>query len=100
MIWFSAEPESAKPAPATCAETALSTQHRPETLTDVSAAMRTLGADARRATRALAHAKTEAKNAALIAAAGEIREQTAAILLANERDLNAARPAGVSAAFL
>jgi glutamate-5-semialdehyde dehydrogenase len=62
--------------------------------------MRTIGAEARLAARALAHASGEAKNAALIAAAGEIRAQTAAILLANERDLNAARQASVSAAFL
>ena len=78
----------------------MSTQRKPETLNDVGAAMRALGLAAREAAGALAQASSEAKNAALVAAGREIRTQTAAILLANERDLNDARSAGVSAAFL
>jgi glutamate-5-semialdehyde dehydrogenase len=78
----------------------MSTQRKPETLNDVGAAMRALGLAAREAAGALAQASSEAKNAALVAAGREIRAQTAAILLANERDLKDARSAGVSAAFL
>ncbi len=62
--------------------------------------MRVIGAAAREAAQALAAASSEAKNAALAAAAQHIRDQTAAILSANERDLGAATSAGVSAAFL
>src|SRR5262245_5771660 len=62
--------------------------------------MRAIGLAARAAAGALAEASTAAKNAALLAAAREIRAQTAAILLANERDLNEARDGGLSAAFL
>jgi len=78
----------------------LSTQRKPETLNDVGAAMRAIGLAAREAAGALAQASSEAKTAALVAAGREIRGQTAAILLANERDLKEARSAGVSAAFL
>jgi glutamate-5-semialdehyde dehydrogenase len=78
----------------------LSTQRKPETLNEVGAAMRAIGLAARQAAGALAEASTAAKNAALRAAAREIRAQTAALLSANERDLNAARDAGLSAAFL
>jgi len=62
--------------------------------------MRAIGLAAREATSTLAQASSEAKSAALIAAGREIRGQTAAILLANERDLREARDADVSAAFL
>ncbi|HXE69188.1 MAG TPA: glutamate-5-semialdehyde dehydrogenase [Hyphomicrobiaceae bacterium] len=62
--------------------------------------MRAIGLAAREAAGALAQASSEAKTAALVAAGREIRGQTAAILLANERDLKEARSAGVSAAFL
>jgi glutamate-5-semialdehyde dehydrogenase len=79
---------------------ALSTPVKPETLNDVGAAMRAIGAAAREAARSLAQAGGAAKNAALCAAAHEIRSQTAAILAANERDLNQAKNTGVSAAFL
>jgi glutamate-5-semialdehyde dehydrogenase len=73
---------------------------KPETLNDVGAAMRAIGATAREAARSLAQASSAAKNAALSAAAHEIRTQTAAILAANERDLSEAKSTGVSAAFL
>src|SRR5689334_11731099 len=79
---------------------ALSPAAKPETLDDVGAAMRLIGAAAREAAHALAAAAAEAKAAALAAAAQQIRAQTAAILSANERDLGAAAGAGVSAAFL
>jgi glutamate-5-semialdehyde dehydrogenase len=79
---------------------ALSPAAKPETLDDVGAAMRLIGAAAREAAHALAAAAAEAKAAALTAAAQQIRAQTAAILSANERDLGAAAGAGVSAAFL
>src|SRR5215510_3817154 len=62
--------------------------------------MRTIGVAAREAALSLAQASSAAKNAALRAAAHEIRAQTAAILAANERDLKDAASAGVSAAFL
>jgi glutamate-5-semialdehyde dehydrogenase len=78
----------------------LSTQRKPETLNDVGAVMRAIGLAAREAAGALAQAGSEAKDAALVAAGREIRAQTAAILLANERDLKEARSTGVSAAFL
>jgi glutamate-5-semialdehyde dehydrogenase len=100
MTWFSAAPESAKRRVPALEATPVSTQRKPETLNDVGAAMRALGLAAREAAGALAQASSAAKNAALVAAGREIRAQTAAILLANERDLKDARSAGVSAAFL
>ena len=48
----------------------------------------------------MALAPTQAKNAALLAAAQEIRSQTAAIAEANARDLTAAGEVGATAAFL
>jgi glutamate-5-semialdehyde dehydrogenase len=67
---------------------------------DVAEAMRGLGTRAREAARTLALASTQAKNAALIAAARELRAQTPAIIAANARDLAAAREAKRPAAFL
>jgi glutamate-5-semialdehyde dehydrogenase len=66
----------------------------------VGAAMQAMGAEARRAARALALASTEAKNRALRGAAAELREQRAAIIEANGRDLSAAREGGRPASFL
>ena len=57
-------------------------------------------AQAREAARALALASAEAKNAALPAAAREMRAQTAAILDANARDLGSGRRGRPPAAFL
>jgi glutamate-5-semialdehyde dehydrogenase len=62
--------------------------------------MRALGRQARDAARALALASADAKNTALLAAARELRERTAAIISANELDLSAARDANRPAAFL
>jgi len=59
-----------------------------------------MGREAREAARVLALASTEAKNAALRAAARQMRAQTAAIIEANARDLSAAKAAGVTPAFL
>ena len=77
----------------------MSTQRKPESA-DVAATMRAVGVRAREAARVLALATAEAKNAALAAAAREVRAQRAAILLANERDLAEARASGVSTAFM
>jgi glutamate-5-semialdehyde dehydrogenase len=62
--------------------------------------MQAMGAEARAAARALALASTEAKNRALRGAAAELREQRAAVIEANGRDLGAAREGGRPASFL
>jgi len=62
--------------------------------------MRSLAADARRAARTLARASTEAKNRALRSAAAAIRSRRKEILEANRADLDAARSAGATDAFL
>jgi glutamate-5-semialdehyde dehydrogenase len=62
--------------------------------------MRGVGQQARQAARALAQASTKAKNAALLAAAEELRRQTPAIMEANERDMTAARAAKRQGSFL
>jgi glutamate-5-semialdehyde dehydrogenase len=62
--------------------------------------MRALGGQAREAARELARAPTAAKNAALLAAAREIRAQTATIITENARDLAAATETRATAAFL
>jgi glutamate-5-semialdehyde dehydrogenase len=66
----------------------------------VAAIMAGLRRAARAAARAPALASTEAKNAAVQAAAREIRAQASAILAANRKDLAAAKAAGTTAAFL
>jgi glutamate-5-semialdehyde dehydrogenase len=75
-------------------------QNRPETEHDIPTMMRALGRQAQEAARALALASSDAKNAALLAAARELRERTAAIISANELDLSTARDANRPAAFL
>jgi len=67
---------------------------------DVAALMDSLGRAAVGAARALARASTATKNAALAAAAAEIRKQRDAILAANRSDLQAARQRELSAALL
>ncbi len=59
-----------------------------------------LGRRARTASRLMARASTAAKNAALLALAGSIRAQAAALRAANALDLDAARAAGLDAAFV
>jgi glutamate-5-semialdehyde dehydrogenase len=66
----------------------------------VTETMRALGAVARAAARRVALAPTEAKNAALRAAAGGLRGATAAIVEANKSDLAAARETGRAGSFL
>ena len=71
-----------------------STRRKPETLDSVADVMEAMGAaGARGGARAGAGIRPKAKNAALVAAAREIKAQTAAILAANARDLAAARRA-------
>ena len=67
---------------------------------DLQAYMQTLGRQARAASRVLANASSAAKNAALGAMAGTIRERRAALLAANARDLEEARAAGLDAALI
>ena len=67
---------------------------------DVATLMDSLGRDAVDAARALAGASTATKNAALAAAAAEIRKQSNAILEANRMDLQAAEQRALSAALL
>ena len=59
-----------------------------------------LGRRARAASRLMARASTAAKNAALLALADAIRAQAAALRAANALDLDAARAAGLDAAFV
>ena len=67
---------------------------------DVGAAMRAIGAEARRAARVLANAPRAQKDRALVAAAGSLRGKAADILAANARDVAAAKARGVASAFL
>jgi len=62
--------------------------------------MQTLGRQARAASRALAKASTAAKNAALLAMAGEIRARSAELFAANAADVAEARASGLDAAML
>jgi glutamate-5-semialdehyde dehydrogenase len=68
--------------------------------TDVRAAMRAIGVQAREAARALANAPAQAKTDALVAAAAALRQNGAEILAANARDIAAAKAKGVAPAFL
>jgi len=67
---------------------------------DIQQYMATLGRAARAAARQMARAPTAAKNAALLAMAGEIRTQAAALLAANAADVAAARANGLEPAML
>jgi glutamate-5-semialdehyde dehydrogenase len=62
--------------------------------------MNTIGQQARVASRAMAKASTAAKNAALLAMAGEIRARSAELLAANAADVAEARANGLDAAML
>ncbi|MEH2511265.1 glutamate-5-semialdehyde dehydrogenase [Nitrobacteraceae bacterium AZCC 1564] len=68
--------------------------------TDLNALMMELAAGACRAARVLAIAPTEQKNAALAAMADAIRANASAILAANAEDVEEAKAAGSSAAFV
>ncbi len=67
---------------------------------DLAAQMRALGAEAKLASRALANAGTETKNAALKAMATAIRGRVEPILEANVKDLKAAQSANLKASFI
>jgi glutamate-5-semialdehyde dehydrogenase len=75
-------------------------QAESSTSQDVAALMDPLGRAAVGASRALARATTATKNAALAAAAAEIRKQRTAILEANRSDLQAARERALSDAMM
>lgn len=67
---------------------------------DVNAYMQSVGRQARAASRLIAKAGTQAKNAALLATADAIREQQDALLTANQKDLERGRQNGLDAAML
>jgi glutamate-5-semialdehyde dehydrogenase len=67
---------------------------------DLAGALSLLGRAARKAARAVALAPAEVKNAALRAAAAEIRRQCAAILAANALDVADARARGTAGSFI
>jgi glutamate-5-semialdehyde dehydrogenase len=71
-----------------------------ESTQDLAEQMRTLGARARDAARALALAPTRRKDEALAAMAQAIRAQKTEILTANAQDLAEAKAGGATAAFL
>ena len=71
-----------------------------ESPADIGATMERLGRDAVAAASVLALAGTDAKNAALVAAAAAIRAGAGRILAANARDLAAARAANLTGALL
>ena len=97
-----------KSAPATAASAAVARSKGPAgaprartaALANLGRALAVLGARARAAARELLLASTDAKNAALRAAAAAVRAQMAVILDANARDLASARKGAATAAFL
>ena len=70
------------------------------TFADVGAYMQGVGEAARAAARDVARASTGAKNAALLAIAKAIREDTVTLIAANADDVAAARSAGHDSAFV
>ncbi|HEY5763031.1 MAG TPA: gamma-glutamyl-phosphate reductase, partial [Rhodocyclaceae bacterium] len=62
--------------------------------------MKSLGREARQASRAMARADTGAKNRALEAIASAIRRESTALVAANAEDLAAARASGLEPALL
>ena len=67
---------------------------------DIETTMRTLGQQARDASRLLAAASTEAKNTALLAIASRLRSHKSALLKANAADLTQAREDGLEPALV
>jgi|GEM_PF-2900158 len=67
---------------------------------DVKNVMADMGVRAKTAAQTLATALPEAKNKALMIAAEKLWETREAILTANEKDMQAAKSNGISAAFL
>ena len=72
----------------------------PCSLIETAELMRGIGQAAKAASRRLAIATPEEKNAALIAAAKALRAATPKILAANAQDIEAAKAAGRPAAFV
>jgi glutamate-5-semialdehyde dehydrogenase len=71
-----------------------------ESEAQVRAAMRAIGADARKAARFLANAPAAQKNGALTASARMLRQRASDILAANARDLAEGAAKGLTPAFL
>ena len=69
-------------------------------MTDIESSMEALGRRAREAAPAMARATTGAKNKALGVAAERLQAHAAKIRAANERDVTAAREAGLDAALI
>ena len=67
---------------------------------DVTEYMKTLGANARKASRAIARASSQEKNAALLAIADAISEQREQLKVANQRDMKRGEENGLDAALL
>ncbi|MDR2614375.1 MAG: glutamate-5-semialdehyde dehydrogenase [Candidatus Accumulibacter sp.] len=67
---------------------------------DIQHYMMSVGVQAREASRHVARADTQARNAALAALAGAIRRESRALIEANREDLAAARAAGLAPALL
>ena len=67
---------------------------------DIKTYMQGVGRQARAASRAIAAATTGAKNTALLAMAAEIRAHKAALLAANQRDLEEARANGLEPSMI
>ncbi|MDO6461970.1 glutamate-5-semialdehyde dehydrogenase [Granulosicoccaceae sp. 1_MG-2023] len=71
-----------------------------DSITDVKAYMQQLGQKAREASREIAAADTNAKNAALLAIASELENSKPALMAENRKDLDAGRANGLDAALL
>ena len=67
---------------------------------DIQQYMQTVGRQARDASRPMARADSNAKNRALLCISAAIRRETAALIDANQKDLAAARAAGLDPAML
>jgi len=67
---------------------------------DVTEYMKSLGENARKASRAIARASTQDKNAALLAIAEAISEQRETLKAANQRDMQRGQDNGLDAALL
>ena len=71
-----------------------------ESAVEVAAYMQKLGQQAREASRVLARATTNDKNAALLAIATAIRSQAVELKTANQQDLQSGKAKGLDAAML
>ena len=67
---------------------------------DIKSYMQTLGIEARSASRLMARADANSKNLALMTIARAVRRDKAALLAANQADMEAARASGMDAAML